>query len=134
MRTSIKEIEVAVMFLQSIHFNLGLPRKQKMRIYWASPQYQLLSDFAGICTSPFISLSKYFSLPVPFSNVPMMIQQPSAPLPDGAEEDGGGGGVYPTLPVAAARTATQKRPQSQPEENARSGTTGIIGFCDYGTL
>ena len=50
-------------------------------------------------------------------------QQPSAPLPDGGtdEDGGGGGGVYPTLPVAAARTATQKRPQSQPEENPRFG-------------
>ena len=57
--------------------------------------------------------------------------QPSAPpasgLPgDGDSECGNGGGVSPTLPVAAARTATPKRPQSQPEENSRFEQSDVI--------
>ena len=36
-----------------------------------------------------------------------------------SSEDGNGGSVYPTLPVAAARSGTPMRPQSQPEENSR---------------
>lgn len=55
-------------------------------------------------------------------------EQPSAPPAPGLHPDGGdgssedGGSVYPTLPVAAARSGTPMRPQSQPEENSRFTT------------